>query len=195
MIKRVRKEEYIETERDFMHWKRFLKIFGYILAGLAVCMILLVSYLLLSPNYSLVNPTDDAMKPTFTRGDIAVFETGNTGEIRPGEVISFTYQEPGQAKVYVTGRVVSLDKGLLVTKEDIAESNSSWEIENIQVKGDYLFRLPMLGYIVRLAKGGNGRYWLIALGSLAFLAIFLFELLGFVKARKRGGAEQQPETS
>jgi signal peptidase I len=187
--------EYMEAERDFMHWKRLLKIFGYILTGLVVCMILLISYLLLSPNYSLVNPTDDAMKPTFTKGDIAVFETSNTGKIRPGEVISFTYQEPGQAKISVTGRVVSLDKGLLVTKEDTADGKSSWEIVNVQVKGDYLFKLPLLGYIVRLANGGRGKYWLIALGSLAFLAIFLFEFLGSVKARKRGGAEQQPETS
>jgi hypothetical protein len=177
-----------------MQWKIGLRVLGYTVVGLIVIATLMLSYFLLSPDYTMLNPENDAMRPTFTKADIAVFKIGTAAKIKPGEVISFTYQDPNQAKAAVTARVVSLDGNVLVTKRDDSADIQSWEMMNVQVKGRYLFKLPFLGNVVRLITGADSRYYLIGLGLLALLAISVLEFARAMKAKKRGGAEHQPDT-
>jgi signal peptidase I len=177
-----------------MNWRRSGKILGYVIIALLVGAVFLVCYFILSPNYSLKRAENDSMKPAFGKGDFFILDTSQTRDIKPGEIISFSYQDPLQPKITVTERVASLQGDTLVTSGQDGANPNSWKLTNLRIQGRFVFKIPILGSAVRLLASRPGKLLLVALTSLAVLGAGLVEIL-VLSRRKKGDVQEQVETS
>ncbi len=164
-----------------------MKILAYSVIGLFLTIVLLVLYFAVSPNYVLLTAKSNNMKPTFEKGDVIILESRKAGDIKPGEIIAFTYRDPQKGQTITTGRVASLEDNSFMARGD-AENGDPIRVSSLQVKGKYLFKMPFIGRIEQFLAGGNGR---VVAGSFLLFTVVIGGLLRLVR-RQRGG---QPSTS
>jgi signal peptidase len=117
-------------------------IMGIALAGLAL--------LYFVPGYNLYLVRSESMRPAINMGDLII--TGPmdgliNGEVKPGTIV--TYET---SKELVTHRVQSVDGEALVTKGDAVEDADPWPVTLSDVRGVYLFKIPMVGYLTSFVQ-------------------------------------------
>jgi signal peptidase len=117
-------------------------IMGIALAGLA--------FLYFVPGYNLYLVRSESMRPAINMGDLII--TGPmdgliNGEVKPGTIV--TYET---SKELVTHRVQSVDGEALVTKGDAVEDADPWPVTLSDVRGVYLFKIPMVGYLTSFVQ-------------------------------------------
>ncbi len=118
-----------------------------------------------------------SMEPALNRGDMVLLERVEPGEIRVGDVVTFTHQG-----VPVTHRVIEvLPDGSLRTKGDANEAPDPYTVSPDQVIGRVRYRIPLLGWIVIALN------WSPAVRMAAILAI-----TGALIALALTGGEKNP---
>lgn len=164
----------------------WVKIISIIVLCLLAIPIILLLYLVLSPDYMVLIVKSESMKPTFNMGDVIVLRTYEDGEIEPGQIIAFDVQ--GNT---VTHRAVAVDGGVITTRGDAVEDVDPWGLNSANVRGTYVFKIPYLGYIAKFFRSKAGAMLLIAAASLFLIGLVISELFSSRRARKGGDEEEE----
>ncbi len=89
-----------------------------------------------------------SMKPTLEIGDIIITKGVNPYELKVGDII--VYQRTGN-NILIVHRIIQIiktDESLMIrTKGDNNPSPDPWYINEKEVKGLVIFRIPYFGYI------------------------------------------------
>ena len=111
------------------------------------------------------------MKPAINMGDMIV--TGPPGqEIKPGAII--TYKNGDEL---ITHRVLSIDGETLVTKGDASEDADPWLVELSSLTGEYIFKIPYLGYFHNFIRTKLGWFLVIIIPALLFVAFLVWKII------------------
>lgn len=110
-----------------------------------------------------------SMEPVIQTGSLVyVYDTDDYTE---GDIITFV--EQGET---VTHRIVDDTPEGFVTKGE-TQAVDSWRIQKDQIRGEYLFSLPLYGYLLRPFSSAGLALWGILLG-VGILALAGRELFG-----------------
>jgi signal peptidase len=132
-----------------------------------------------------------SMEPTYMPGDIVVDKPA-ASTLHKGEVITFLHSEDSDD--VVTHRFVGYtSNGLIHTKGDANRTPDAWEIRPDQVKGQALFEVPGLGYLLVYFRNPEGIASL-ATGVLAIALLwgFFFPAEGSTAADESAPARPSP---
>jgi len=172
-----------ETRAKRRLWVKVISII--VLCLLAIPIIILL-YLVLSPDYMVLIVKSESMKPTFEMGDVIVLRTYEDGEIEPGQIIAFNVQ--GNT---VTHRAVAVDEGVITTRGDAVEDADPWELNSTNVRGTYVLKVPYLGYIAKFFRSKAGAMLLIIAASLFLIGLVVSEMFSSRGAGKGGDEEEE----
>lgn len=114
------------------------------------------------PGYNLYLVRSESMEPSINMGDLII--TGPAGELQEGKVITFDWH--GEL---VTHRIYSVDETGITTKGDAVEDPDPWTVKPADVKGNYLFKIPWVGYVTRFVQTRTG--WIITIIVPAMLLV------------------------
>ena len=110
--------------------------------------------------------TDDSMDGTLGKGSVALVRAAPTGDLEPGDVI--TFERPGPQEGVVTRRIVSIQGTSAVTRGDALDAVDPWTLE--LEEGTYprlLFGVPWVGYPFTGDLGSGGWTVLVLVAGLA----------------------------
>lgn len=126
-----------------------------------------------------------SMTPTLRVGDLAVLKSA-PAQIRPGEVVTFTYQ--GKT---ITHRVIAVDQNAqLQTKGDANSDEDPWRIDPSAVRGILWFRVPYAGYVLVFLR--QPAAWVV-LVLLPAVWVVIGELLTAYGIYRRWRRESTPQ--
>ena len=135
--------------------KKFTKIFGWVIAGVLVLIIAGLAYIHLVPGYTFSVVKSGSMTGTFNVGDVIV--TGPSPKtLEPGMIVMYQH---GQETI--THRLLSVNGNTVTTKGDALQHEDPWQTPISDVKGIYLFRIPLIGYLLTFVKTKLG--WFISI--------------------------------
>ena len=102
-----------------------------------------------------------SMEPEISIGDLLIISERKSYEV--GDVV--VYQD---GKIAVTHRIVSISENGVITRGD-ANNTEDEPITLEQIKGEVIFAMPLVGYLVNMIKTPIGTICILA------LAIFMLE--------------------
>lgn len=131
--------------------------------------------------YSWLTVLSGSMKPTFNPGDIIVDKKADTTKLKVGDVITYRMDA-----FVVTHRIAGITKDkkgrvFFQTKGDNNNIKDEGYVLSDLVVGKYLFRIPLLGFILQNLKGING---VICIWTL-FVIIIGIELFKYIRSSKK----------
>ena len=115
-----------------------------------------------------------SMEPTLKVNDLVIVTEQDSYEV--GDIV--VYQSMNDLIIH---RIVSIDDTEVVTKGD-ANNISDDPIEQDQIKGKFVFRIPIIGFLIRMIKTVPGTMIVLA------LAVFLM-----YRSRRKERAESDKE--
>lgn len=105
--------------------------------------------------YKIMCVLSGSMSPTFNAGDVVVGKTINTHDLQQGDIITFRFENS-----LTTHRVINVinkdGKLSFITKGD---NNNVEDLELVNeeyIISKYLFRIPVLGFVIMFMKGTAG---------------------------------------
>jgi signal peptidase I len=142
-------------------------VIGSILAGLI--------FICVSSDYTISAVKSESMKPAFNMGDMII--TGPLGgplspELKPGVIVTYRL---GQTTV--SHRVLSLDGNTLITGGDAVNHPDPQPVATSQLKGIYLFKIPVLGYLSSFSHTKAGWFLLVILPAALLEALIVREII------------------
>ena len=124
----------------------------------------------------------DSMQPTIKSGDMVIIGSPGslfTGDIAPGEIISFE-----RNKNLVTHRIVSIEGDTIYTKGDGMEEADSWPVSRFfDVKGSYIFHIPYIGFLSNFIKTKMGWLLCVILPAACLLGFIIKDIVKEVRQR------------
>lgn len=137
-------------------------------------------------SYSWLAVLSGSMKPTFNPGDIIVDKKADATKLKVGDVITYRMDA-----FIVTHRITSITKDkkgrvFFQTKGDNNNIEDEGYVLSDLVVGKYLFRIPLLGFVLQNLKGING---VICLWVL-FAIITGTELFKYIRSWKKQKKEE-----
>lgn len=128
-----------------------------------------------------------SMKPIFNPGDMIIDKKVHTDKIKVGDIITYMYG----ANFLATHRVVDVTKdikgnNLFKTKGDNNNAADETTVPASMIAGQYMFRIPYLGFVIDKLKGLTG---IICIWIL-FLYISGSELYKYTKSCKKQNNEK-----
>jgi len=162
--------------------KNILKLLEWLLfITLIIILFLVASPLLPTKNYISTHVVSTgSMEPAIKTGSI-VFSTLQNQEINKGDIIVFT--SPDNQEITVIHRVMDIEENEYTTKGDNNENKDSWVVFKNDIKGEVIFSLPYIGYVIDFMKSPIG--FGISIGIPALILI-----LTFIKKIKDGINEE-----
>lgn len=128
--------------------------------------IILISYLPIPGNYSILTVQSGSMEPSISMGSIVIIKP--TKEYKINEII--TIKDPADKTISVTHRIVDIintDNTIsFVTKGDANESIDSETRKFENILGKVIIHMPYLGYIISFIKSGPGLLLTIVVPSV-----------------------------
>jgi len=146
--------------------KKALKTAGKVIFGFLVLVVIGLGFIFLVPGYDLRLVRSESMEPTVNMGDLIITGPVNESSIAEGQIITFDLN--GEL---VTHRVASINGDAIKTKGDNVESIDPWTITRSDVVGNYIFRIPYVGYGLKFVQSKTG--WFITIIVPAMLLILL----------------------
>lgn len=132
-------------------------------------------------SYSWLTVLSGSMKPTFNPGDIIVDKKADITKLKVGDVITYRMDA-----FVVTHRITDITKDkkgrvFFQTKGDNNNIKDDGYVLSDLVVGKYLFRIPLLGFVLQNLKGINGVICIWAL----FAIIIGVELFKYIRSSKK----------
>ncbi|MBL4937503.1 signal peptidase I [Clostridium sp. YIM B02515] len=131
--------------------------------------------------YKIMSVLSGSMSPTFNAGDVIVGKTINPYDLKQGDIITFRF-----GNSLTTHRVINVinkdGKLLFNTKGD---NNNVEDLESVgdeNIISKYLFRVPLLGFVIMFMKGTAG---VTTICFLIILSIFINVYKGRNKKGKK----------
>lgn len=135
-----------------------------------------LAFIYFAPGYELFFVRSESMSPNINIGDLVVTGPVNgviTGEVAPGKVVTFQKSKNNM----ITHRVVEVNGDKLVTKGDAMEEPDPFITELSQVKGIYIFRVPLIGYLTSFIRSKLGWYLLIILPAMGLVSWIIVDIV------------------
>ena len=165
------------------------KVLSYIIVGVVVLLAAAILFLILSPSYEARIVRSESMKGALNLGDVVVMGPArDISNIKPDMIIGFMRSEE-----MIAHRVVSVEGDNIQTKGDAVEDNDPWLVPFSDVKGVYLFKVPYLGYVSRLARTPMGWGLLVILPATLLVGYLVWDL--FRKPKKAVPAKVKASNS
>jgi signal peptidase len=124
----------------------------------------------------------DSMQPTIKSGDMVIIGSpGNlfTGDIAPGEIISFEHNGN-----LITHRIVSIEGDTIYTKGDGQEEADPWTVSRFfDIKGSYIFHIPYIGLVSNFIKTKMGWLLCVILPATCLLGFIIKDIVKEVRQR------------
>ena len=124
----------------------------------------------------------DSMQPTIKCGDMVIIGSPGspfTGEIAPGEIITFERNEN-----LITHRIVSVDGDTIYTKGDGQEEADPWTVSRFfDVKGSYICHIPYIGLVSNFIKTKTGWFLCVILPATCLLGFIIKDIVKEVRQR------------
>jgi signal peptidase I len=152
-----------------------MKVLSWVLSIPVVLVLGGLAVVSLVPGYHIYVVRSESMAPAISMGDVVVTGPvhGAFGrEIKPGTVV--TYQT---GTTTVTHRVLSVGESGLVTKGDAVEDHDARPIAESEVVGQYLFRIPKLGYLTAYMHTRIGWFLLIVIPAIVLEGFIIREMV------------------
>lgn len=162
--------------------KNILKLLEWLLfITLIIILFLVASPLLPTKNYISTHVVSTgSMEPEIKTGSI-VFSTLQNQEINKGDIIVFT--SPDNQEITVIHRVMDIEGSEYTTKGDNNDSEDDWTVYKEDIKGEVIFKVPYIGYLIQYMKTPIG--FAVVLGIPALILI-----LSLIKKIKEGINEE-----
>ena len=136
----------------------------------------------------------DSMQDTFAVGDLAVSKKVDPETLQPGDIVTFESIDPANYGEVVTHKIREITtyegKQAFVTYGTTTGVDDTYPALFENVIGEYVFKLPKMGYFFNFLKSPSG-YFLVIL--IPFAILILAQALHFFKLVRQYKAEQQEE--
>jgi signal peptidase len=147
-----------------------------------VAMVGALATLYLLDDYDAYIVKSDSMQPTIKCGDMVIIGSPGspfTGEIAPGEIITFERDEN-----LITHRIVSVDGDTIRTKGDGQEETDPWTVSRFyDVKGSYICHIPYIGMVSNFIKTKTGWFLCVILPAACLLGFIIKDIVKEVRQR------------
>ena len=124
----------------------------------------------------------DSMRDTFQVGDISVSKAVDPATLEPGDIVTFTSIDPDHYGEVITHKIreVTTYEGqpAFVTYGTTTGEDDAYPAPFDQVVGEYVFRVPKLGYFFQFLKTPAGYVTVIL---LPFLVLIGLQIVRFVR--------------
>jgi signal peptidase len=134
--------------------KKVMKTTGKVVFGILAAMLVGLGFIFFVPGYDLRLVRSESMEPTVNMGDVII--TGPVKAIAEGQIVTFDLN--GEL---VTHRIASIDGNAVKTKGDNVDNVDPWTITTADVVGNYLFRIPYVGYGMKFVQSRVG--WFVTI--------------------------------
>ena len=132
----------------------------------------------------------DSMYPEIHSGDLIICHTTTAEEVEIGDVITF-FDPMGNGTTVVTHRVMNIEASngeyKFTTKGDANNVEDQMAVEEKDLIGEYLFRIPAVGNIVMFMQTTTG---LILCVGIPLVALVVYDAI----RRRKYEKEQQVDT-
>ncbi|KZN23117.1 hypothetical protein A4G99_16600 [Haladaptatus sp. R4] len=124
-------------------------------------LILQITFVLV-PGFGSYSVLSGSMEPTIHTGSLVY--TKDTGDYTTGDIITFVV-----AGDTVTHRIVDKTPEGFITKGE-TQKQDSWRITPDQIRGEYLFSIPLYGYLIRpFSSVGMALYAVLGGGGILYI--------------------------
>lgn len=131
--------------------------------------------------YKIMSVLSGSMSPTFNAGDVIVGKTINPHDLKQGDIITFRFEN--SLTTHRVMNVINKDGKLLFkTKGDNNNVEDLEPVGNEKIISKYLFRVPLIGFVIMFMKGTAG---VISICFLITLSIFINAYKGRNKKGKK----------
>ena len=124
----------------------------------------------------------DSMRYTFQVGDISVSKAVDPATLEPGDIVTFTSIDPDHYGEVVTHKIREITtyegQPAFVTYGTTTGEDDAYPAPFDQVVGEYVFRVPKLGYFFQFLKTPAGYVTVIL---LPFLVLIGLQIVRFVR--------------
>ena len=124
----------------------------------------------------------DSMRDTFQVGDISVSKAVDPATLEPGDIVTFTSIDPDHYGEVVTHKIREITtyegQTAFVTYGTTTGEDDAYPAPFDQVVGEYVFRVPKLGYFFQFLKTPAGYVTVIL---LPFLVLIGLQIVRFVR--------------
>lgn len=124
----------------------------------------------------------DSMRDTFQVGDISVSKAVDPATLEPGDIVTFTSIDPDHYGEVVTHKIREITtyegQPAFVTYGTTTGEDDAYPAPFDQVVGEYVFRVPKLGYFFQFLKTPAGYVTVIL---LPFLVLIGLQIVRFVR--------------
>lgn len=124
----------------------------------------------------------DSMRDTFQVGDISVSKAVDPATLEPGDIVTFTSIDPDHYGEVVTHKIREITtyegQPAFVTYGTTTGEDDAYPASFDQVVGEYVFRVPKLGYFFQFLKTPAGYVTVIL---LPFLVLIGLQIVRFVR--------------
>lgn len=176
--------------------KKVNKIFSLICLIIIIVFVLLLSYIIIIKNleestksyerkinaYTIIGKS---MEPNLKAGDLIITIKNKNNLYKENDIITFEYKDSYYNDIIITHRIIKVEnknnKVYYITQGDNNDFKDNISIENIDVIGKMLIKLPKLGQIEKLIL--TPPIWLIIVIVLSIL-IVIFNILKTFKKKK-----------
>ena len=110
-----------------------------------------------------------SMEPTIPTGSLILTKGVETKDLRSGDIIAFT--SPTDANKTITHRIESVSSNgqSFTTKGDNNGSADAWVVSAENIKGEYIYGVPYVGYAIEWARSPIGFAVVIGIPALVFI--------------------------
>ena len=124
----------------------------------------------------------DSMRDTFQVGDISVSKAVDPATLEPGDIVTFTSIDPDHYGEVITHKIREITtyegQPAFVTYGTTTGEGDAYPAPFDQVVGEYVFRVPKLGYFFQFLKTPAGYVTVIL---LPFLVLIGLQIVRFVR--------------
>ena len=146
-----------------------------------------------APLYSAFVIISPSMEPTINVEDAIIVKKTNVSKIKKGDIITFNSTDERFAGTTITHRVIEVisstnGKPMLRTKGDNNNVEDATLVENKDLVGKVILRIPKIGYLQYLLSTAYGWIAIVVLpcmGIIIYDFIKIFKRLLFLNRRKR----------
>lgn len=162
MSKNIRKNEVTKI----LMWPVFIA-FALFIGGLI--------FLCLAPDYNVYIVRSESMKPTINLADIIItvpVDNPFGTQLKPGTIVTYKHE-----KDLITHRVLSINGDTVAIKGDANEWPDPWPVAVSEVKGLYLFKVPLIGYVTSFVQTRRGWFLVVILPAALLLSLIVRDIV------------------
>ena len=162
--------------------KKMLKILTYI----GYLLVVIFVFLAISAKFSILGlhllvVKSGSMEPTIKTGSLIIDKAEPSYKI--GDII--TFKNPTNLAETITHRIDDIKSQSLVTKGDANNAPDADEIDQAQIIGKVIFKIPYFGYVVAFARTTPGLIILIIIPATIIIYEEINKIKKEIKARRK----------